>query len=215
MSTQENYSAPFPSNLRALISKKGTTITALARELGISRQAVSQYTDGTGQPNVNKLKQIAGYFGVSADYLLGITNDPAPRPSAVDDLGLSPEAVSRLRSLHSIYGIMPLLSRLLESRTFFDILISCATYVRLRNQIKEAIVPDLAISDCYKRHLALVTSDDYKRCEAWLKPHGLIISTPGVEADALFHEQIAKRFREALDKIAEDIEKEAGESGQH
>ena len=49
MSTQDKYNAPFPSNLRTIIDERGTTITALARELGITRQAVSQYADGTGQ----------------------------------------------------------------------------------------------------------------------------------------------------------------------
>ena len=54
MKGQEKYNSPFATNLRKLIAQKGTTITALSKTLGISRQAVSQYTDGTGQPNVDK-----------------------------------------------------------------------------------------------------------------------------------------------------------------
>ena len=71
MSTQDKYNAPFPSNLRTIIDERGTTITALARELGITRQAVSLYADGTGQPNADKLKRISDYFDVSTDWLLG------------------------------------------------------------------------------------------------------------------------------------------------
>lgn len=76
MKGQEKYNSPFAANLRDLIAQKGTTITALAKVLGISRQAVSQYADGTGQPNVDKLAMIADYFGVSADYLLGLSDIP-------------------------------------------------------------------------------------------------------------------------------------------
>ena len=59
------------TRLRQLIEEKPTTITAVARELGISRQAVSQYTMGIGQPNADKLLQIAEYFDVSCDWLVG------------------------------------------------------------------------------------------------------------------------------------------------
>lgn len=69
--SQDKYNAPFPSNLRAILKEKGITITALSNALGISRQAVSQYADGTGQPNADKLTRIADFFGVSTDWLLG------------------------------------------------------------------------------------------------------------------------------------------------
>ena len=71
MESQDKYNDPFPTNLRTLLDERKSTITALARELGITRQAVSQYADGTGQPNADKLKRIADYFNVSTDWLLG------------------------------------------------------------------------------------------------------------------------------------------------
>lgn len=73
MKGQEKYNSPFAANLRDLIAQKGTTITALAKVLGISRQAVSQYADGTGQPNVDKLAMISDFFEVSSDYLVGLS----------------------------------------------------------------------------------------------------------------------------------------------
>ena len=76
MGKQEKYNSPFAKNLRGIIDERGTTITALSKTLGISRQAVSQYADGTGQPNVDKLVMIADYFGVSADYLVGRSEIP-------------------------------------------------------------------------------------------------------------------------------------------
>ena len=73
MPTQENYTKPFPSRLRKLIESRETTITALAKELKISRQAVSQYADGSAQPNIEKLVSIARFFHVSTDYLVALS----------------------------------------------------------------------------------------------------------------------------------------------
>ena len=67
----DKYNDIFPTRLRQLIEEKPTTIAAAARELGISRQAVSQYAMGIGQPNADKLLQIAEYFNVSCDWLVG------------------------------------------------------------------------------------------------------------------------------------------------
>lgn len=46
----------------------------LAEKAGCSRQAVSQYMDGSSAPNVDKLLSISDFFDVSTDYLLGRTN---------------------------------------------------------------------------------------------------------------------------------------------
>lgn len=105
MKGQEKYNSPFATNLRKLIAQKGTTITALSKTLGISRQAVSQYTDGTGQPNVDKLTMIADYFGVSADYLLGLSDIPTRNETIRgihEKTGLWEEAISSLMADHHI-----------------------------------------------------------------------------------------------------------------
>lgn len=103
MKGQEKYNSPFATNLRELIAQKGTTITALAKVLGISRQAVSQYADGTGQPNVDKLAMIADYFGVSADYLLGLSDIPTRNETIRgihEKTGLWESAISALIKEH-------------------------------------------------------------------------------------------------------------------
>lgn len=99
MSEQERFNAVFQTRLRELIKRRGTTITALAKELGISRQAVSQYADGTGQPNIDKLVLIAGYFDVSTDYLSGIAEFERVENENVlaRDLGLSEQSVNILK----------------------------------------------------------------------------------------------------------------------
>lgn len=61
------YKSVFATRLRELIKERGITITALAKELKISRQAVSQYINGSAYPNIERLFMIARFFDVSAD----------------------------------------------------------------------------------------------------------------------------------------------------
>lgn len=48
---------------------------------------------------VEYLRCLADFYGVSSDYLLGLTNDPAKKPSAVDELGLSPAIIQNIKRL--------------------------------------------------------------------------------------------------------------------
>ena len=68
----------FPARLRTLMQKgidgKRVTQQDLATATGYTRQAISLYLDGSVLPNVEKLCAIAEYFGVSADYLLGLSD---------------------------------------------------------------------------------------------------------------------------------------------
>lgn len=66
----DNYNKPFPTTLRKLIERKKCTIKSVAEHIGVSRQAVSQYQDGTTQPNAETIVKIAEYFSVTTDYLL-------------------------------------------------------------------------------------------------------------------------------------------------
>mgnify|MGYP001771348375 CR=1 FL=1 len=99
MAGDDKYFGVFPTRLRGLIESRKTTITALANVLKISRQSVSQYQDGTGQPNVDKLCKIAQHFNVSTDYLVGLSSIPSTNNDTRDiceKTGLSEHTVSRL-----------------------------------------------------------------------------------------------------------------------
>ena len=103
---KESYYNPLPTNLRSLLDEHHTTITALAKELGITRQAVGQYCDGSGQPNAEKLSIIAQYFNVSVDWLLGLTpvRDRSMELSgAAEYIGLSADNVAYLRNWARVY----------------------------------------------------------------------------------------------------------------
>lgn len=63
--------------LLSLRKQKGLTQKDLAEYLGISRQAYANYETGSREPDIATLKQLAEYFDVSLDYLLGKTEKPA------------------------------------------------------------------------------------------------------------------------------------------
>lgn len=52
----------------------------VAKGVGISRTRLSHYETGRSEPDIEVLKQLACYYGVSADYLLGFIESPSPLP---------------------------------------------------------------------------------------------------------------------------------------
>lgn len=64
-------------NLREDADIKQATLAAY---LHIKQNTYSQYENGQRQLPVDVLIRLAAYFGVSTDYILGLTDDPTPPP---------------------------------------------------------------------------------------------------------------------------------------
>jgi transcriptional regulator with XRE-family HTH domain len=61
--------------LKGLREERGITQEALALELGFSgKSAIANYESGLRNPDYDTLIKITKYFGVTTDYLLGISN---------------------------------------------------------------------------------------------------------------------------------------------
>ena len=63
----------FPSRLKALRKEFGLNQTDMAADVGLSPSGYQCYEQGKGLPDVPRLYQLAEYFGVSIDSLLGRT----------------------------------------------------------------------------------------------------------------------------------------------
>ena len=100
-SKNDRFNDTFPTRLRQLVKEKGVTQAELASLLGISRQSFSAYCDGNTQPNIENTVKMSEYFGVSVDYLFGVSDiratDPATK-SICESLGLSDAAVYLLQN---------------------------------------------------------------------------------------------------------------------
>lgn len=61
--------------IRELRTQNGWSMDALAEKIDVKRQTVSNYESGKTQPSSRTLDGLAGAFGVSTDYLLGISSE--------------------------------------------------------------------------------------------------------------------------------------------
>lgn len=60
--------------IKELCQKRGISINSLEETLGYSRNTI--YSMKSKKPNAERLQEIADYFNVSTDYLLGRTDNP-------------------------------------------------------------------------------------------------------------------------------------------
>lgn len=94
---QNNRLPVFKEQLDKLRRQKGNlSNTEFAKILGISRQTLGFYLNGDRIPDCETLAHICKCCNVSADWLLGLSEDPNIESPTVDQLGLSPEAVKQL-----------------------------------------------------------------------------------------------------------------------
>lgn len=56
-----------------LCKEKGITIKQLSEDLGFAESLIRKWKN-TSSPSIDKVKQIADYFKVSTDYLIGLSN---------------------------------------------------------------------------------------------------------------------------------------------
>ena len=95
------YESPFATRLRALMKKNNTRQNTLAELLGVTRQSISQYCDGTSVPPIDKIVILSKYYNVSTDYILGVSENDAPNDDEAlkivcEYIGLNNNAVKRL-----------------------------------------------------------------------------------------------------------------------
>ena len=65
--------------LQLLRKSRGLSQEQLAAELDVSRQAISKWECGDSTPDLDKLRAICTYFGVTADHLIWENEEDAPK----------------------------------------------------------------------------------------------------------------------------------------
>ena len=128
---------PFAMRLQDL-TEDSKAVSALAKYLGCTPQAVNQYRLGTSFPKTENLLKMADFFNVRLEYLLGRSNISS-RSESVEAIceytGLSENAVEKLHKLNPNDSIskamINVLSDLIESEEMFNLL---TTIYSLGNQ---------------------------------------------------------------------------------
>ena len=75
---EKNNRQHIGQRIKLIRKKKGIKAYEAARDMGIAQSSYSGYENDFRNPDYSKLKKIAEYYGVSTDYILGLTNDPSP-----------------------------------------------------------------------------------------------------------------------------------------
>lgn len=65
----------FSKRLNKLIIENKITKYKLAKDLNVNKQTVIFWCDGVNLPKINYLYDLAIYFNVSADYLIGLEDE--------------------------------------------------------------------------------------------------------------------------------------------
>lgn len=108
----EKNNAPFPTRLRKLLEQKEISNKDFAISMGVSPQMVSYWRTGTNTPDVEKICNIADYFNVSIDYLMGraeVATMEADIQIACKVTGLNEEAIKHIETLANITELLSII----------------------------------------------------------------------------------------------------------
>ena len=96
-----------PKELMIMIADKIKTLRAshnitqaeLARRLGVTRNGVNSWEQGLSVPSTNYIVELSKLFGVSTDFLFGLSEQASINVDGLndEDVALMSELVSRLR----------------------------------------------------------------------------------------------------------------------
>lgn len=65
----------FPMRLNTLLAENDVSQVALAKVIGRERKCVSNWIHGVGIPNAAMIVRLSRLFGVSSDWLLGLSDE--------------------------------------------------------------------------------------------------------------------------------------------
>ena len=85
--------------LKDLRIEKGLSLQELSEQTGISRASLGNYeTDDYKEISHKAIITLADFYGVTSDYLLGLTENREQHLFPIDELGLDDETVDLLKS---------------------------------------------------------------------------------------------------------------------
>lgn len=93
---------------RIVFNRNGKqTLREVEQATGVNKAKIQALEDDEKSRSVGyeDIAALARHYGVTTDYLLSLTDDPKPKPSAVDELGLSASAVKRILQIKNNSGM--------------------------------------------------------------------------------------------------------------
>lgn len=142
---------------------KKETMDEVFAATGVSKSAIQALEDDSISRSVgyDKVAKLSEHYGVSADYLLCLSDDPRLAHSAVDELGLSTYSISWLERLKTYGEDDPNFRRIINS--IFEDLVFQKTVFNIANYIEALGIETLSFK-CYMEKMEYGPG---REAEAW------------------------------------------------
>lgn len=72
--------------INSLLTERNLTAKEVEISAGLSNSSISQWRKGKGKPSLDAIIKLSGYFGVTSDYLLGLTDRDSSKANEEEQL---------------------------------------------------------------------------------------------------------------------------------
>lgn len=106
INTERGDCMKFNENIRKLRKEKGLSQEYFAEKLGVTRQTISKWENGAAMPDLKKLTEIANFFNVSMDAILGMETDDknSVKISSADDSSINNNSYNNENNYNKEYA---------------------------------------------------------------------------------------------------------------
>ena len=195
--------ASIGARLEHLRARKGVSDAELAKVFGINRSTMGRILKGeTEKVSSQMIIDAAQYFGVSTDFLLGLTDMPDPMNHPVESFGLTEGAAKAILSEDVNIGI---LNRLLENLRFCQLTQTMA-YALEPDQTAGVMSYDNILA--HGESLFLEYMAPSVKIKRELKKDSQKIAAKVIDPNTVGNGQMLEEFRAIIQQIRKDMKME-------
>ncbi len=192
--------ATIGARLRHLQNRKGMKDTELAKVLCIDKATLKRIKDGETEKVSSKvIIDAAQHFGVSTDFLLGLTDVPDPMNYPVEEFGLTAPAAKAILS-EDVH--MEMLNRLLENQLF----------CQLTHTMHYALEPDQTEGIMSRNNLLTYGESLFLECmnaslktKREMKKDSRKIASEIIDPNTVGNQQMLEEFRKIIQQIRKEM----------
>ena len=195
--------ASIGARLEHLRARKGVSDAELAKAFGINRSTMGRILKGeTEKVSSQMIIDAAQYFGVSTDFLLGLTDMPDPMNHPVESFGLTEGAA---RAILSEDVSIDMLNRLLENLRFCQLTQTMA-YALEPDQMAGVMSYDNILA--HGESLFLEYMAPSVKIKRELKKDSQKIAAKVIDPKTVGNGQMLEEFRAVIQQIRKDMKME-------
>ena len=195
--------ASIGARLEHLRARKGVSDAELAKVFGINRSTMGRILKGeTEKVSSQMIIDAAQYFGVSTDFLLGLTDMPDPMNHPVESFGLTESAA---RAILSEDVNINMLNRLLENLRFCQ-LTNIMAYALEPDQTAGVMSYDNILA--HGESLFLEYMAPSVKIKRELKKDSQKIAAKVIDPNTVGNGQMLEEFRAIIQQIRKDMKME-------